>query len=357
MANYKLTPEQVPIAQAWLHDVFCLGGLIKNPVRAIPQKNYRYFYGDRNYYKERDLPYAKLICEAIRNRPVDVQKFLAYDEALEKLSNSWFNPSLKNTNYYEGTRKKPDMLARYIAWFCNNKSYLWGNKYATPQEMDQIKQTNLGAALWALNCFEIQPEETPARTRKTVVDDDGNTVQAAPQNGFKSRGPLSSVAVDLISTPGQKEQLSGKVYCILGQDANGAWLEDCAYIRPVEADQKTQSKYMVGATNKVLFGSAKGYGFCPCYFDNLQDANDFLNKIDLSKFKVNAKVVKATVGNKNALTGGYFKIGTEFGPCYISASKLNESLKEDIKIEECGAKTLTNEEKSDLFFEKCYNEM
>lgn len=86
MANPKLTPEQVPIAQAWLHDIFVFGGLLKNPVRAITKDRYRYMYGDNNYYREQNLPYAKLICEAIRNRPVDVQKFLAYDEALEKLS-------------------------------------------------------------------------------------------------------------------------------------------------------------------------------------------------------------------------------------------------------------------------------
>ena len=249
------------------------------------------------------------------------------------------------------------MLARYIAWFCDNKKYYWGNSYATPQEMDQIKATTLGSALWALNCFEVQPEEAPAKTRKTVVDDSGNTVQAAPQNGFKSRGPLSNVAVDLISTPGQKETLYGKVYCILGQDTNGNLLEDCAYIRPVEADQRTQQKYMRGATNKVLFGSAKGYGFCPCYFTDLNEANAFLAKLDLNSFKVNPKVVRAVVGSKNALTGGYFKIGTEFGPCYISASKLNENLKEEVKIEECEKKTLTNEEKADKYFESCYNEM
>ena len=223
--------------------------------------------------------------------------------------------------------------------------------------MDQIKSTTLGSALWALNCFEVQPEEAPARTRKTVVDDNGNTVQAAPQNGFKSRGPLSSVAVDLISTPNQKEILHGKVYCILGVDANGNLLEDCAYIRPVEEDQRTQQKYMAGATNKVLFGAAKGYGFCPCYFTDLNEANAFLGRIDLSRFKVNAKVVKATVGSKNALTGGYFKIGTEFGPCYISASKLNENLKEEVKVEECGNKPLTNKEKWERVEEAFFHEM
>ena len=86
MANYKLTPDQIPIAQAWLHDVFVLGGLVKNPARALTKDRYRYMYGDRNYYREQYVPAAKLICEAIRNRPVDTQKFLAYDAALEKLS-------------------------------------------------------------------------------------------------------------------------------------------------------------------------------------------------------------------------------------------------------------------------------
>jgi len=357
VAASKLTTDQIPMAQAWLHDIFVFGGWVKNPIRAIPKDKYRYMYGDRNFYKYQYEAAAKLICEALRNRPTELKKFIEYDKALETLSHAFFCPDLKNTNVYFAKRKTPDMLAKYIAWFCSSKEWYWGNAYTSQQEMNQIKETVLGSALWALNCFENQPASTSTRASSSKVADDGSTVAAAPQNGFKSRGPLSGSAVDLIGQPNQKIKLSGKVFCILGQDAAGKFLDDCAYIRPVEADQKTQQKYMVGATNKVLFGSAKGYGFCPCYFDDLQDANNFLAKIDLSKFKVNAKVVKATVGTKSALGGGYFKIGTEFGPCYISANKLNEELVEEVKIEECGEKKLTNKEKFERYEEAFYHEM
>lgn len=360
-----LTEDQVKIAQAWLHDVFVLGGWIA-PKRAIVENDYRYMYGNRNYYKENYRPAAKKIVEAIKFRQVDLKKFTEeYDPALEKISSAWFNPDLKNTDWNNGTRKKPDMLARYIAWFCDKngaKGFFWDDTKISSYEREQIKGTILGKALWEMSCFISQPDRNAPVTRASSSAG-GNTGGATPanngqpQNGFKSRGPLSSVAVDLISQPGQKEQLSGKVYCILGLDVNDNELEECAYIRPVEADQKTQQKYIVGATNKVLFGSAKGYGFCPCYFDSLQDANNFLARINLNNFKVNAKVVKATVGSKNALTGGYFKIGTEFGPCYISASKLNESLKEEVKVEECGVPELTNKQKWECIENAFFHDM
>ena len=62
---------------------------------------------------------------------------------------------------------------------------------------------------------------------------------------------------------------------------------------------------------------------------------------------------------KSALANGYFKIGTEFGPVYISASKLNESIQEAIqeatKIEK--PKACSNKEKWESFEEAYFHEM
>ena len=42
------------------------------------------------------------------------------------------------------------------------------------------------------------------------------------------------------------------------------------------------------------------------------------------------------VGKKHAQGNGYFRVGTVYGECYISAAKLNEDLQEDVSIKECG---------------------
>jgi hypothetical protein len=104
------------------------------------------------------------------------------------------------------------------------------------------------------------------------------------------------------------------------------------YIRPVEADPKSQAKYVVNNTNKVLFGKAKGYGYCQVYFTDYNEAERFMKNATASGIKIPANVSIVQVCQlKNSLANGYFKIGTEFGPVYISASKLNECLQEEIQ--------------------------
>lgn len=149
---------------------------------------------------------------------------------------------------------------------------------------------------------------------------------------------MSGAATDLISQQNQKEILSGNIYCILGEDSTGKVLEDCAYIRPVENTQTNINKYSTTdpndghITNKVLFGKAKGNGYCCCYFDNLADANSFMNKV-AQALNIPGGIAKISVYKKKAQPNGYFKIGTEFGPCYISAAKLNEDLEVDALTE------------------------
>lgn len=225
--------------------------------------------------------------------------------------------------------------------------------------MDEIKKTLLGSVLWDFGCFINQP--APARRTSSASGEAGTAGEGTatlPQNDFKSRGPLSGSAVDILSTPGQKEFLSGKIFCIIGSDAAGKPLEDCAYIRPVEADVKTQQKYVVTVggkqTNKILFGKAKGYGFCPCLFATMEDANDFLGKINISNFKLDQKVTSIGLAKKSSMASGYFKIGTEFGPCYISAQKLNEELVEEVEqvVEEKKEEKLSNQ----ACWEACYGD-
>ena len=108
-----------------------------------------------------------------------------------------------------------------------------------------------------------------------------------------------------------------------------------------------REKYMQGNTNKVLFGKAKGYGYCQIYFDNLADAEACLRKALANGIKMpqNVSIVKVCQLSK-VLPNGYFKIGTEYGAAYILASKLNECLTEEADQEQ--PTTLTNKEKREL---------
>jgi hypothetical protein len=206
--------------------------------------------------------------------------------------------------------------------------------------MEAILNMDVGNILKSFKCFTSQYS---AVTQVSKTASAGSTTSTAtstatpgqPQNNFKSRGALSNVAIDLIGTPGQKEHLSTPIYCINGVDANNVVLEDTAYIRPVEADAKSQAKYTINNTNKVLFGKAKGYGYCQVYFTDKQAADDFCAQLVASNPKVNSNITVIRVCQlKSALANGYFKIGTEYGPVYISASKLNESITEAIKTTE-----------------------
>jgi 3-methyladenine DNA glycosylase Mpg len=365
MAN--LTPDQIVDAQAWIHDILVAGGIYAHPKRAVGIDDYYYMYGNHKYrdsHERTDLmSKAKELCDIIKNRKVDTQVFKQLTDLLDYFSNKRFYTPLGGTT---DIRKNSNVLAKYLSWFCSEYEFLWDDSTASTYEMEIILNTAIGKTLKSFKCFTSQyrAPSKPTRTPKANV---GNTNGAAggssngqPQNDFKSRGALSNVAIDLLSTPNQKEYLSTPIYCVNGVDANGVVVEDTAYIRPVEADAKSQAKYTINNTNKVLFGKAKGYGYCQVYFTDKQAAEDFCMKVIASDPKVNSNVTLIKVCQlKKTLANGYFKIGTEFGPVYISASKLNESIQEAIqeaaKVEKQSA--CSNKEKWESFEEAYFHEM
>ena len=358
----RLNDEQIKTAKAWIHDIFVAGGIYPNPKRAIASENYPNMYGtgrDYNHSRQRPLilNQAKILCDAIKNRKVDVQLFKAYDEALNFFSKEFFWKTLGSTYSYDAVKKPASMLAKYISWFCSSfNQFVWYDGDLSTYEKDEIKNTILGNALTLDNCFESQ-QQTTSTTPKTTTPRATSTGNAGqPQNNFKSTGGLSSKAVNLISTPGQKEFLSAPVYCIAAIDASNKTLEDTLYIRPVEATQQAQEKYMVNGTNKVLFGKAKGYGYCTVYFNDYNEATKFMNAALTSGMKLKPEVAKLEVAKVGkVLPNGYFKIGTEFGPVYISASKLNEQLTEEAEPEQ--PKTHNNKEKWERYEEAFFHEM
>lgn len=305
-----LNAKEIETAKAWLHDIFVWGGIVKAPIRSIDISRYRYMYGQHPDNTKKDYrDQAVIICDAIIKRKVGVKEFQSYDKALERLSYCAFTPNLKTLNRFDFKKCSKEELANFIAWFCKENKYWWLNKNMTTYEMTEIREhSTLGKALWDNYLFYYNnnaPQNADASSQSAADDaadnaaaqpaeaDDAQQASQAPQqsaqpqaagkkqpiNPFKSRGPLSNVAVDLIGKPNEKIKLTGTVFAINGFDASrGTPVEDCAYVRPVE--EKNQQKYMSGNTNKLLFGKAKGYGYCQIFFDNKNDADVFLHKVD-----------------------------------------------------------------------------
>ena len=87
----------------------------------------------------------------------------------------------------------------------------------------EIQKSILGAALYAEGCFESQQNNqvTPKNTSTaTSTRAPSSGTPGQPQNNFKSRGPLSNVAVDLIAAPNQKIQLTAPIFTVYGFNSN-----------------------------------------------------------------------------------------------------------------------------------------
>lgn len=361
----QLNPDQIVLAKSWLHDIFVAGGIYSTPRRALASDDYWHMYGTNSHRSQASrtaiCQNATELCGILKNRKVDTKVFLRMDELFNFFENEQFLKSLDATRGWDTTRKNATMLAKYLAWFCAEYKFLWDDNATSTYEREEIAKTFSGKIFKSFGVFATQhaPKAAKATSSAGTTPSTPRTPGQPPQNNFKSRGALSGVAVDLKSVPGQKEHLSTPIYCVNGVDSNGTVLEDTAYIRPVEADPKSQTKYTVNNTNKVLFGKAKGYGYCQVYFTSKQAADDFCMQLIAANPGVNPNVALIKVCQlKSALANGYFMIGTEFGTVYISASKLNESIQEAIqeaaKVE---SPTMSNKDKWERYEEAYFHEL
>lgn len=79
---------------------------------------YTYNHPSNSWSKEAAAN-ARYLCEQIENRLVNYQVFTECDKKLDFFSQAWFIPDLHETNPNARTvRKKPEILAKYIAYFC-----------------------------------------------------------------------------------------------------------------------------------------------------------------------------------------------------------------------------------------------
>ena len=338
MAN-KLNPQQEQTAKAWLHDLFVLGGAISQPKRPIPAATYRSMYGytysfPNSSWSRDAVANAKYLCDQIANRLVNYQVFTECDKKLDFFSSAWFIPDLHETSPSARTiRKKPEILAKYIAYFCLINKFWWDDSLATTYEMDEIKKTTLGTALFDFNCFTSQEDPTKPKQRATKQATSANTGIAAtgstttqstgPVSGYKSSGPHSGEIPNLIGTAGVKENPAvSLMYCVQA-DKTGKNTPN-AFITPLNTTTTGSIIKVDKATaESVKFGSGNGYTDCTCWFADINQATDFAVKC---QNKFGAKYTNISIAKAKTDPNGYYKVSTEFGECYIKAKKLNEAL-------------------------------
>lgn len=318
----KLTTGQIENAKAWMYDIFSMSDL-NTSGKSIRTS----WYYDHNWRWSKQSALA--IYNAIKLRKVDYHTFTAIDKTLSDLASVSFIASL-DPNLQQGrtTRKKPEMLATYIAYFCASKGIYWDDTLMTPYEREALLKTTIGAALWEYNCFVTQENpkvktNTPSTPSTSKASAQKATTGRPPQNGYKSLGGLSDKVPNLIGTPGQKQTFtSGTImYCIeadkLGKNTPSVFITPVSSSGQAVSDDRAKS---------VNLGSGNGYSDCKLWWDDLQDATNFLAQCN-HKF-ASGRFQNLHIARARADANGYFKVLTEFGVAYIKAGRLNEEILE-----------------------------
>lgn len=314
MPKIFTTPEAEAKAKRQMRYILIAGGLkSKDPNEDLPY----------NFQYSQYLDSAKKVCDELVNRD-----FADIDSALNTLHS--YAPTFRKE-----TRFKAEGFAKAIVYLAELLELYWDDTLKTPYEVEEFKKTLLGDAVYKygryISAIQDKPARAPRATSNTSSASTGSTGSAAttqPQNGYKSSGAQSGNVRDLLDlnggpgTPGQKVTAAGKyIFRIIGDNPQSKNIPN-VFIKPLSASGAT------GNTNKVFFSSGNGYTDCTCYFDDENDAQDFLNKI-VAAGRVPANISNPRVVKRNADPNGYFLAGTEFGMCAISAKTLNETLTED----------------------------
>lgn len=313
MPRIFTTPEAEMKAKRQIRYILIAGGLqTKQANEDLPYSfNYSQF-----------LDASKVICDELVQRD-----FVNIDQALQTMHD--YGPVRRNE-----TRFKAEGYAKAIVYAAELLELYWDDTLKTPYEVDEFKKTILGEAVYKYGRYISAIQDKPARAARstskpaTATAATGSTTTSAPQNGYKSSGAQSGNVRDLRDlnggqgTPGQKVMAAGKyIFRIIGDNPQSKNIPN-VFIKPLSASGAT------GNTNKVFFSSGNGYTDCTCYFDDENDAQDFLNKM-ISAGRIPANISNPRVVKRTADSNGYFLAGTEFGICAISAKTLNETLTED----------------------------
>lgn len=313
MARIFTTPEAEQAAKAWLHDLTVAAGIRTNDQRSA---GYNFF----NYHSLQQE--AQQICNELLNRD-----FVDIDSAIKKVSNYYFCQSLTSN---KTKRFKPDGVAKCIVYMAELLQVYWDDTIRTPYEITEFKKTLLGDAVYRYKRYISAVPNKSSRAASSARASASRAPGQPPKNNYKQSGPQSGNVRDLIDlktggqgTPGEKIYANTSlIYKIIGDNPQSKNTPN-VFIKPLSASGAA------GNTNKIFISSGNGYTDCTCYFDDPNDAQNVLDKI-IADNRVPANVTNMRVVKMKADTNGYFLVGTEYGPCAISAKTLNEALNEEM---------------------------
>ena len=312
MARIFTTPEAEQAAKAWLHDLTLAAGVRTNNQRGGSASFPNWF-----------VTAAQKVCDELINR-----EFNDVDNSIRELARVRFNAVLDPSKPYNYKSYKPEAVAKSIVYMAELLQLYWDDTIRTPYEVDEFKKTLLGTAVYRYGRYISAIKKGGSSTTKGSAS--AKTAGQPPKNNYKQSGPQSGNVRDLQDlngnpgTPGQKVLAATSfIYKIIGDNPQSKNTPN-VFIKPLSAAGA------VGKTNKIFISSGNGYTDCTCYFDDPNDATDFLNKVIASN-RVPANITNLRVVKNKADANGYFIVGTEFGPCAVSAKTLNEALNESIK--------------------------
>lgn len=316
MARIFTSPEKEQEAKSIMHDITLLGGL-----RTVDQR-----IGPRYSYESKAITAMQAVCDELQNRD-----FNNIDNSLNILYHyTYFPKSLDGQNNWRGwVRTKPEHLAKAIVYFAELVNIYWDDTLKTPYEIDEFKNSILGAAVYKYGRYISAIKDKTSRSKSNATSTSGGTTtsgatKSAPQNGYKQSGPQSGNVRDLQGNPGDKVTADTSfIYKIIGDNPQSKNVPN-VFIKPLNASGET------AGTNKIFISSGNGYTDCTCYFDDPNDAQTFLDKI-IQNNRVPSNITNLRVVKLKADPNGYFLVGTEFGTVAVSAKTLNEALAEEVK--------------------------
>lgn len=338
MSQIFTTPAAESTAKAWLHDLTLAAG--------IRTTNQRTGYYSKLNFSQWFVDAAIKICDELINRNFD-----NIDNSIREFAGEPFYSNL-DTDNCPVKRYNEENVAKAIVYMAELLGLYWDDTVRTTYELDEFKKTILGQAVFKYG------RVISAVSAKQKTSSNGSTRAASskapgqpPKNNFKQTGPQSGNARDLLDIhgnpgkPGEKvDPVGDDVYGIIGASTTSKNIAR-AFVKPLAPSGAS------GKTNKVCIGSGRGFGDCICWFEDLTEAQDFLDKI-ISTGKCPANVTGLQIVARKKESNGYFLVGTELGPCAISARALNEALKRDSEAVEEGFawdKVMENLDKEELF--------
>lgn len=317
MARIFTTPDAEATAKVFMHNITVAGGINNKNLQQVDQ----WPINDSRFMSAADL-----ICAELINRD-----FTNIDQPINTTARFRFRPNYAGQGQHKSL--KPEGVAKAIVYLAEQLNLYWDDTIRTPYEIDEFKKTLLGQAVYKYGRYISAIKDKTTKTRTTASSPSTPKVtSSAPQNGYKQSGPQSGNVRGLMGNPGDKVYADGPIsYRIEGDKLQSNTPR--VFIKPLTASGAS------GSSNKVYISSGNGYTDCTCYFDDPNEAQNFLDRIipDVQKLiqekRAIAGIANLHVAKVKSDPNGYFLVNTEYGPCAVSAKTLNEAINESLNDE------------------------